>query len=188
MRIIVSYKRVKRLSMRVTQQGEVHVSAPAGILKSEVERFVRDNEQWIRKAVARVEQSRESRQHFYDQLPYRTRAERADVQQRIQAKVEPFVEHYQRLMGVQCSGITYKAVKSRWGSCETRSRHLTFSIYLLLLPDWCIEHVVVHELAHLLVPNHSPAFYAVMDRYFPRWKEARLATRQLAHNATDAES
>ena len=55
-----------------------------------------------------------------------------------------------------------------------------FSAYLLLLPEWCIEHVVVHELAHLIVPNHSDKFYAVMDTYFPRWREARAETKKIS--------
>ena len=61
-----------------------------------------------------------------------------------------------------------------------RISKLAFSVYLLLLPDWCIEHVVVHELAHLLEPNHSKRFYAIMDRFFPRWKEARKETKRIS--------
>jgi predicted metal-dependent hydrolase len=49
----------------------------------------------------------------------------------------------------------------------------------------CIEHVVVHELAHLLVPNHSPRFYAVMDKFFPRWKEAREETKRISRMEND---
>lgn len=61
-----------------------------------------------------------------------------------------------------------------------RISKLAFSVYLLLLPDWCIEHVVVHELAHLLEANHSKRFYAIMDRFFPRWKEARKETKRIS--------
>ena len=78
------------------------------------------------------------------------------------------------------SAISYRCTKTRWGSCNPKTRRINFSTYLLLLPDWCIEHVVVHELCHLLVPDHSPRFYALMDRHFPRWKEARRETRRLA--------
>ena len=54
-----------------------------------------------------------------------------------------------------------------------------FSGYLLLLPDWCAEHVVVHELCHLLEPSHNARFHALMDRYFPRWREARKETHRI---------
>ena len=78
------------------------------------------------------------------------------------------------------SAISYRCTRTRWGSCNPKTRRINFSTYLLLLPEWCIEHVVVHELCHLLVPNHGPRFYALMDRHFPRWKEARRETRRLA--------
>ncbi len=53
------------------------------------------------------------------------------------------------------------------------------SLYLLLLPDWCQEHVVVHELCHLLEPSHNARFYTLMTQYFPRWRQARQHTRSL---------
>ena len=88
------------------------------------------------------------------------------------------LEKYSEQMGVKPASVSFRATKSRWGSCNTKTRRISLSSYLLLLPDWCIEHVVVHELAHLLVPNHGPRFYAVMDRHFPRWREARRVSRQ----------
>ncbi|MCC8175611.1 MAG: M48 family metallopeptidase [Bacteroidales bacterium] len=64
------------------------------------------------------------------------------------------------------------------GSCNHRTGRINLSLYLLLLPELCIEHVVAHELTHLLVPNHSPQFYATLGRYFPRYKEARLLSKR----------
>lgn len=60
-----------------------------------------------------------------------------------------------------------------------------FSVYLLLFPDWIVEHVVVHELAHLIEPNHGPRFYRVMDRHFPRWREAREITRKILDDSAN---
>ena len=51
--------------------------------------------------------------------------------------------------------------------------------YVLLLPKWCVEHVVVHELCHLLEPSHNARFHALMDKYFPRWREARKETHKI---------
>lgn len=68
-------------------------------------------------------------------------------------------------------------MKSKWGSCNVRTHVLTFNLYLMNWPEECIEYVVVHELAHLLVPDHSADFYAVLDRYFPQWKECRRKMR-----------
>ena len=99
---------------------------------------------------------------------------------RLKAMVEPVVEQYAKVMGVKPEKITYKALKSRWGQCNVLSRSISFSLYLLLLPDWCVEHVVVHELCHLLEPSHNARFHALMDQYYPRWREARKATRNIS--------
>ena len=76
-------------------------------------------------------------------------------------------------MGVRPQEIRFRAMISRWGTCKTRERIVCFSLYLLLLPEWCIEHVVVHELCHLLEPSHNARFHTLMDKYFPRWRESR---------------
>ena len=48
-----------------------------------------------------------------------------------------------------------------------------------------LEHVVVHELCHLLEPSHNARFHALMDKFFPRWKEARKETRQICKMEED---
>ena len=90
--------------MRIVKNGDVHVSAPIGMPKKEVERFIEEHRDWM---------------------------------------------------------------------------SICFSAYVLLLPEWCVEHVVVHELCHLLEPSHNARFHALMDKFFPRWKEARKETRQI---------
>jgi hypothetical protein len=89
------------------------------------------------------------------------------------------VDRHSKEMGVKPSAVCYKAMISRWGVCHVKQKSICFSAYLLLLPEWCVEHVVVHELCHLLEPSHNARFHALMDRFFPRWKEARRATRQM---------
>lgn len=177
--VIVTYRRTRRLSMRIAQNGDVHVSAPVGMAKREVEAFIQNNRDWIDTARKNTAQRQQQRRDFYAQLPLDTPAQRHDATQRLQAIVAPLLQRHAAEMGVQPAAVTFRNTISRWGSCNHRTRRLSLSIYLLLLPEWCIEHVVVHELAHLLVPNHGPAFYAVMDRHFPRWREARAEARRL---------
>ena len=107
------------------------------------------------------------------------KAQADDALRRLKALIEPMVEHHARAMGVKPSVVYYKAMISRWGVCHVRDKAICFSAYLLLLPAWCVEHVVVHELCHLLEPSHNARFHALMDKYFPRWKEARRQTRQI---------
>ena len=54
---------------------------------------------------------------------------------------------------------------SRWGSCSIQSREIRLSSRLASYPSWVVDYVIVHELAHLVVPDHSPAFAALVQRY-----------------------
>lgn len=179
MQVKVTYRRTSRLSMRIGKDGNVNISAPYLTSRSEIERFVKEHEDWIIKTKAKVTAQIETRDAFYGQLVLRTKAQRMEAISRLDATVSPMVMKYAALMGVKPKEISYKATKSRWGACNPRTGQIQFSTYLLQLPEDCIEHAVVHELAHLIVPNHSAGFYAVMDRYFPDWKECTKRTRQI---------
>jgi hypothetical protein len=61
----------------------------------------------------------------------------------------------------------------RWGSCSFHSGDIRLSHRLRDAPEWVVDAVLVHELAHLVHPDHSPAFHRLADVY-PRHKEAGI--------------
>lgn len=61
---------------------------------------------------------------------------------------------------------------SRWGSCTPSERTIRLSTRLQGMPGWVIDYVLVHELAHLIEPGHTPAFWRWVDRY-PKAERAR---------------
>jgi predicted metal-dependent hydrolase len=61
---------------------------------------------------------------------------------------------------------------SRWGSCTPADRTIRLSSRLQGMPTWVVDYVLVHELAHLLVPGHGPEFWAEVEA-FPRTERAR---------------
>jgi len=166
MAIQVTYRRTRRLSMRIVKNGDVHVSAPIGMPKKEVERFIEEHRDWITEARKKTYESQKRRADFYNQLPLKTREQSDDALRRLKALIEPMVERHSKEMGVKPSVVYYKAMISRWGVCNVKAKSICFSAYLLLLPEWCVEHVVVHELCHLLEPSHNARFHALMDKFF----------------------
>lgn len=62
--------------------------------------------------------------------------------------------------------------KGRWGSCTPADRTIRLSHRMRGFPDWVVDYVLVHELAHLLVPDHSAAFWALVANY-PMAERAR---------------
>ncbi len=74
-------------------------------------------------------------------------------------------------------GLAYQRIRigdqrTVWGSCSPRGV-LSFNWRLVLAPVEVLDYVVVHELCHLRVPNHSPAFWQLVERSRPRWREQR---------------
>ena len=167
--------------MRIVKNGDVHVSAPVGMPKREVEAFINQHREWIDEARKRTLERQTQRSGFFSQLPLTTREQKAEAKKRLQALVGPMIERHAKIMGVSPSAVSYKPMISRWGMCRVKDRSICFSTYLLLLPDWCVEHIVVHELCHLLEPSHNSRFHALMDKYFPLWREARKETRRLSN-------
>ncbi|MCP4967741.1 MAG: M48 family metallopeptidase [bacterium] len=55
--------------------------------------------------------------------------------------------------------------KRRWGSCSPADSRIRISSRIADFPPWVLDYVIVHELAHLSEPNHSAAFWALVDRY-----------------------
>ena len=165
--------------MHIVKNGDVHVSAPFFMSQKEIETFISQHQKWIEEARKRNTDRQNKRADFYNQLPLNTRAQKDDAIKQLSMLIEPMIERYSTVMGVKPSGVRYKPMISRWGVCYIKSRSICFSIYLLLLPDWCIEHVVVHELCHLIEPHHNARFHALMDQYYPRWKDARKETRRI---------
>ena len=167
--------------MLIVINGDVHVSAPIGMPKREVKAFINEHLDWIEEARKRTAERQERRQGFYRQLSLTTREQKAEANKRVQALVEPMLERHAKVMGISPSAVSYKPMTSRWGIYRTKDRSICFSTYLLLLPEWCVEHVVVHELCHLLEPSHNSRFHALMDQYFPRWREASKEATRLVH-------
>ena len=91
--------------------------------------------------------------------------------------LEQTSEKYAELMGVAYQNITITSARSRWGCC-TRDNRIRYSYQLIFTPKEVVEYVTVHELAHILQKNHSPAFWAVVEKQIPDWKQKRKWLRQ----------
>lgn len=70
----------------------------------------------------------------------------------------------------------------RWGSCTPSDGTIRISTRLAAEPAWVLDYVIMHELAHLLIPGHGPSFWMLVGRY-PRTERARgfLMARGLEH-------
>ena len=85
-----------------------------------------------------------------------------------------------RPYGVPLPALHMRTMKSRWGSCLFLKGIVTMNKRLIHMPLPCIEQVMLHELCHFLVGNHSPSFYAWLDKLMPDWRERKALLNQWA--------
>jgi hypothetical protein len=89
------------------------------------------------------------------------------------------VEEYCHRLALPMPAVRLSNARTRWGSCSSRSG-IRLHWRLIHLPPALIDYVVAHEVAHLVEMNHSPRFWAVVERLYPDWRGARASLRKAA--------
>lgn len=87
-------------------------------------------------------------------------------------RIGPIVEEFAAALGVHYRSILISDLRYRWGSC-TPNDNLNFNWRLVKAPLQVIRYVVVHELVHLLEPNHTPHFWKLVFLQLPRYERAK---------------
>lgn len=82
-----------------------------------------------------------------------------------------------RQLGVAFNQLLVSDLRYRWGSC-TPQNNLNFNWRVIKAPAFVLDYLVVHELAHLLEPNHSRRFWTIVAVQIPVWKEAKAWLKQ----------
>jgi len=91
----------------------------------------------------------------------------------------PLIEKWEAAMGVSANQLHIQRMKTRWGSCNPRTRSIRLNSDLAKKPRECLEYIVVHELTHLLEPSHNARFIALMDKFLPNWKQHRAELNRI---------
>ncbi len=93
--------------------------------------------------------------------------------------VPGIIAKWERTLGVTVSRYFLQRMKTRWGGCNAVARTIRLNTELVKKPKDLLEYVIVHEMVHLLEPTHGPRFVALLDRYYPAWREARAELNEL---------
>jgi predicted metal-dependent hydrolase len=89
------------------------------------------------------------------------------------------LQHFADRLGRPAPALALSSARTRWGSCSTKTG-IRIHWRLVHLPPAYADYVIAHEMAHLVEMNHSPRFWAVVERLYPEWRTARAELRHRA--------
>jgi predicted metal-dependent hydrolase len=142
-KIIKSRKRRKTVSARLVK-GAIRVNAPENFPEEKLKEVVK-------KLTARL-MKRKEKMELKAKIPLHIVAARLNR------------EHFAGEIKIE--SIEYSTRQSRvFGNCNYKTRTIRISHHVAGMPDWVRDYVVVHEMAHILEPNHSPSFWELVYRY-----------------------
>lgn len=178
---------VKRLNLRIRSDGSIRLSVPRATSQRQIDAFLTRCGEKIADAVARIQANKSVQKPELSAVEQRAKKEQllAIIQDCHQNVILPrfvaldlLLTDEQRQFIASPTAIRIHPMKSRWGSCNFKKGTLNFNLYLIDQPLECIEYVVMHEFAHFVQPDHSPAYYALMSALMPDWKarKAKLNT------------
>ena len=144
------------------KNGKLIVRAPISATDEEINEFVIKHKKWIEKSFLKIADRKAKLQNFepLSQSEIQALADKA------MAVIPDRVKYYAKKIGVTYGRITIRNQRSRWGSCSAKG-NLNFNCLLMLAPPEVLDSVVVHELCHRKVMNHSEKFYAEVLKAFP---------------------
>lgn len=196
--------RARRISLRVSGlDGRVTLTLPDGVPEAEALDFARSREGWIRRhlearpedvvvapgALIPVEgvprrivaaQGPRVRMHGDRiEVPGETPGPRLAswLRELARDRLTGAADRHAARLGTGYARITLRDTRSRWGSCSSRGA-LMFSWRLVMAPPEILDYVAAHEVAHLAEMNHSPEFWALVERLYGPHKAARRWLRE----------
>jgi hypothetical protein len=149
-------KRAKHLIIHVKPATGVRVAVPYGVSMDKAEKIVRNKISWIQKQQAKIDKIR---QKYGFLLKDFGRINKAAARRKLIHRLEKLAEWH----GFNYNRVFIRNQKTRWGSCST-SNNINLNMKLVLLPDELIDYVILHELLHTQIKNHSRGFWTELDR------------------------
>ena len=145
--------RAKHLNISIKEPAKVRVAVPRGISFEKAKNFTHSKIGWISKHLLKI-QLRPKIQLF--DKPVDKQVAREFLEERIKELANKF--------GFVYNKVAIRNQKTRWGSCSGKN-NINLNMQLMKIPNHLIDYVILHELVHTKVKNHSPLFWGSLDIY-----------------------
>jgi predicted metal-dependent hydrolase len=149
-------KRAKYLSISIRPFKGIRVTIPYGVPFEEAEAFVDSRLTWIRKHLKEVralEEAYEAMSESEEEI------DRDEARRVLVGRLEQLSAQH----GFRYNRVSIRNQKTRWGSCSVKN-DISLNMKLLKLPKELIDYVILHELVHTRIRNHTKAFWKELDK------------------------
>jgi predicted metal-dependent hydrolase len=160
--------RARRLTVTVNLEGRIRAAVPRGISFESALDFVRQKKNWIKKTLDRIQQMKDRQRQLI------TLTSPIDKEQAKEVLVKRLTE-LAKQHSLHFNRVHIRNQRSRWGSCS-RNNDISLNMKIMVLSEDMRDYVLLHELVHTKVYNHSPKFWAELNKYVPdaKAKDKRL--------------
>lgn len=188
------YKNIKYLNVRI-KEGNVIVSAPMGMSVHIIEHFLKENELKIKEMILNYQRNVNKYEignnvrifgEYYnikwnESFQIKNHSiyveNESQLNKFLRKNLESYIldkfNYYCDLLSEYFNPpkIKFSYLKGKWGVCYTKKKEIGFSYKLIHTSKPFIDYVILHELAHLVHPNHSKHFYYFIEKYMPNYKK-----------------
>lgn len=161
--LIINFARSRCRTIHITikPDGEVYYVVPYGTSEKDIYKFLDEKKTWIIKNVDKM------KSRMVDDIVTK------EEEKILKEKISNYIKKYEVLTGLKVNRFTLRNMKTLWGSCSYKKNTIRFNKKLIKKPDGFIEYIVLHEMCHIVVPNHSKSFYSMVEKYMSDYKEKR---------------
>jgi len=164
-------RRARRLAVSIKPFKPIRISFPARISQRKAQEFLQANLEWVKKAIAQIKEI-ESQQSKQTPLPT---INKKDAKVFLAAQLKTLANKY----GFSYNRVFIRNQKTRWGSCSGHN-NISLNINLVRLPQELQDYVLLHELVHTKIKNHSQKFWSELDKYV---FEAKKTAKKLRNHS-----
>jgi predicted metal-dependent hydrolase len=149
--------RARRIIITVRPVKGVRVAVPRHTSFKSAMEFVRIKKPWIKKHLSKIEGYEKQKKVFNDIF---LSIDRMEARKKIIGRLH----HLARQYGFSCNRVSIRNQRTRWGSCSGKG-NISLNMKLVVLPQELFDYVILHELVHTRIHNHSKKFWKELDKY-----------------------
>jgi predicted metal-dependent hydrolase len=149
--------RARRIVITVRPGKGVRVAIPRRASIESAMKFVGAKKEWIKKYLRKTREYENQKKDFND---YFLSIDKKEARKTIISRLKQLSRQY----GFTFGKVSIRSQRTRWGSCSGKN-NISLNIKLVALPAELLDYVILHELVHTKIHNHSPKFWKELDKY-----------------------